>query len=91
MKKRKTEELKPKNVISRYAMELTGIMSLIEIHSNHELILSGCKGIIDYDQTIVIAESISGTVRITGRCLKLDVFQGDILTVSGIIQSVCLE
>ena len=87
----KRDNLKPANFLSRCASEITGVMSLIEIHSDYELILSGCKGIIDYDCSQVIAETISGIVKINGSCLALDVFHGDVLTVSGKINSVCLE
>ena len=86
MKKRRKSSA---GIFERCAAEVMGMMSLIEIYSDYEMIISGCKGIVDYSDRVVIADTVSGRVCVNGCCLSLDVFRGDMLSISGRIQSIC--
>lgn len=77
--------------ISESLSELTGRISIIELFSDHELVISGCKSILEYDNSEVLIDSISGNVKVCGENLSLDSFQGDVLIIKGIISKVCLE
>lgn len=66
-------------------------MSFIEIHGSSELILSGCRKIIDYSTERISCDTVSGYLAIEGKCLQLDIFSGDILTVCGNITGVYLN
>lgn len=66
-------------------------MCFIEIHGNHELVLSGCKRIIDYNTDKLSCYTLSGYLTVEGKSLQVDIFSGDILTVCGIISGVYLN
>ena len=66
-------------------------MSFIEIHGNHELILSGCVRIIDFNTDKICCDTLSGCLTVEGEDLLVDIFSGDILTVSGNICGVYLN
>ena len=80
-----------KTIFSRYSAELTGLMSVVELHSNHEITVSGCVGVVEYGEENLFIETISGCIRVCGKCLSLDSFQNDILIISGKITSISLE
>ncbi len=80
-----------RDFVKKCVSELTGHMSLIEIHSNHEITIGGCVGVKEYDGTNIVAETLSGRVKILGQHLLLEVFQGDILIISGRISSLFFE
>ncbi len=80
-----------KKFISKLSDEITGYMTLIEIQSDRELIISGCRGVMEYDCQSLVLDTISGVVKICGYNLCLSVFQGDVLIICGKIKSVCLE
>ena len=65
-----------------------GHCSMIEIHGDRELYLSGCRGIVDYDNTKIVVDTISGRVIVLGQCLCLSVFRGDILNIEGHITEI---
>ena len=65
-----------------------GHCSMIEIHGDSELLLSGCRGIVDYDNTKIVVNTISGQVVIYGFRLCLSVFRGDILSIEGHITEI---
>ena len=72
----------------RCAGELIGRMSIIEIHSNYEMMISGCRGIVEYTDSVIVADTLSGVVKITGECFCIKVFREDLLNISGKIISV---
>lgn len=80
-----------KRLINRLEENFACGMSFIEIHGNSDLILSGCKKIIDYNSEQIICDTLSGRISIEGKCLVLDVFRGDMLTVCGSISGVYLN
>ena len=65
-----------------------GHCSMIEVHGDRELLLSGCRGIVDYDNTKIVVNTISGQVVINGHHLCLSVFRGDILSIEGCITEI---
>lgn len=77
--------------ISKLTEDVSGNMTFIELHSNKELTVSGCKGVMEYDSSALVIDTISGVVRVCGKGLFLSCFQGDTLIVYGKILSVCLE
>ena len=82
---------KARALISKLSDEVTGMMTLIEIHSNCELTVGGCKGVKAYDCQSLVLDTISGVVKICGECLCLGAFQGDVLIIYGKIKTVSLE
>ena len=80
-----------KRFFSRISDEIIGSMTLIEIQSDRELVISGCRGVMEYDCQRLVLDTISGIVKICGCNLCLSVFQGDVLIICGKIKSVCLE
>ncbi len=91
VKQSKENKYKFRGVISKYTSELTGYMSILEIHSNNELFVNGCNGVLEYESSQVILDTISGRLVISGDNLSLDVFQGETLNISGKIHKVNLE
>lgn len=65
-----------------------GHCSMIEVHGDRELLLSGCRGIVDYDSTKIILNTLSGQVFVCGTHLCLSVFRGDILSIEGHITEI---
>lgn len=84
----KRNKKKTAGIMERCAGELMGRMSVMEIHSNYELIVTGCIGIVDYNDCSVMIETISGRIKISGRCLCINIFRGDLMSVNGMILSV---
>ena len=64
--------------------------SFIEIHGTSDLVISGCRRILEYTKEKVCCKTISGVCVIEGSDLKVDIFSGDILTVCGSIKGVKL-
>jgi hypothetical protein len=65
-----------------------GHCAMLEVHGNRELLLSGCRGIVDYDSEKIVVNTISGSVMIHGQNLCLSVFRGDILSIEGHITQI---
>lgn len=65
-----------------------GHCSMIEVHGDRELLLSGCKGIVDYDNAKIVINTLSGQVVVCGFRLCLSVFRGDILRIEGHITEI---
>ena len=60
----------------------------IEMLSNKELNLDGCKGIIEYNDVYIRIKVSGGEITVTGDALNIPVFEGAAITVSGKIKSV---
>lgn len=65
-----------------------GHCSVIEVHGDRELLLSGCKGIVNYDNARIVVNTLSGQIVVCGFCLCLPVFRGDILRIEGHITEI---
>ena len=85
---RRGKKTDSKSFFKQCAGEFLGCMSLVEIQSDYEMIISGCRGIVEYTETTVVVETVSGVISVCGMCLCLDVFRGDMLSISGKIISV---
>ena len=85
----KTEKNNHENreILSRIGTAV-GHCSMIEVHGDRELLLSGCRGIVDYDNAKIIVNTLSGQVVICGFRLYLSVFRGDILRIEGHITEI---
>ena len=75
-------------IIEKCAGELMRRMSMIEIHSDYELVLSGCIGIADYNSEEVVMDTVSGKVCVKGIFLSINIFRGDLICINGRIRSV---
>ncbi len=88
----KTNGEKKKLRIFRYEKESDSRKKLltpqIEMLSNKELNLDGCKGIIEYNDVYIRIKVSSGEITVTGVSLNIPVFEGPTITVSGDIKSV---
>ena len=62
--------------------------SRIEILSNRELSLDGCKQIIEYNDVYVRIKISEGYITICGKSLYIPVFEGPQITVSGKIETI---
>ena len=62
--------------------------SRIEMYSNREISVDGCRGILEYNDLYVKLKTREGELMITGKRLNIPVFDGPLITVSGIIDSL---
>lgn len=78
--------------IFRYDRINTGAGSIsgprIEIISNKELSIDGCKGIIEYNDFYVRIKINKGEITVFGESLDIPVFDGPAITVCGKIKSI---
>ena len=69
--------------------EEAGAAPLIELHGSGEVLISGCRGIIDYDSTSITVETPCGLMTLKGKGLTVSVFRGDIMSVEGKVSLLC--
>ena len=62
--------------------------SKIEMLSNREISVDGCRGIAEYNDAYVKLKIIGGSLIINGKSLTIPVFSRPIITVTGRIDSV---
>ena len=60
----------------------------IEIFSNKEIDLEGCKGIDEFKNDYVKIKTAEGYITVFGEALDIPVFDGSFITVTGKIDSV---
>ncbi len=82
---------KIRDLFQRFTADVFGNMSFVEIHGLGEIIISGCLKIIDYSNSAIVCETISGTYSIDGEDLLVDIFREDVLCVKGLIKGVTLS
>ena len=63
-------------------------MCHIELEGNRELIIDGCKGILEYDDSKVRICTDTVTVSVTGDGLGINAYAEDQIVISGKIMSV---
>ena len=88
--KRKKNSDKPMGIIGRLSGEVSGNIRLVEIYSDYEAVISGCVGIIDYNPCEVFIETVSGKIKIYGKCLCIRFFQQDMISVEGKIDGIIM-
>jgi len=67
---------------------MTGGDVKIELSSNREACVDGCKGIIEYYDTLIKLNIGNGTVSFCGKNLHISVYNANVAVIIGIINSV---
>ena len=78
---------KLKSFIEKFK-EQTGYASMIEVHGTGELLLTGCRSLLDFDDNTITVDTVNGTVRICGRSLAITAYRQDLLCVTGDINVI---
>ncbi len=60
----------------------------MEINGNREVIMEGCRGVLEYDTDVVRIRTNRMTVRFTGRSLVIKCLTVDSLVVEGFITGI---
>ena len=60
----------------------------IEMFSNREAIIDGCRGVMEYDEENIQLNIGAGTVRISGRGLNMDSFGEGQAVIKGYIKNI---
>ena len=60
----------------------------IEMLSNREVTVDGCRGISEYNDLYVKLRVIGGLVIVNGKNLQIPVFERPLITVTGIVNSI---
>ncbi|MBO4734728.1 MAG: YabP/YqfC family sporulation protein [Clostridia bacterium] len=68
------------------AKTLSGVK--IEMLSNREVTVDGCRGISEYNDFYIKLRVIGGSVIINGKKLEIPVFERPLITVRGIVSSI---
>ena len=63
-------------------------MTQIQLISNREALVDGCKGVIEYNEDFIRLNLGNMTVRFTGRGLQLRSMSEESLIIHGFIQSL---
>ncbi len=65
-----------------------GGKSKIEIHSNRQIVLEGCKGVVDYSPDNVILSCAKGTITLLGNDFEIDSYLDDTIVIHGHLLSI---
>ena len=60
----------------------------IEMNGNRELFIEGCRGVVEYTETIIRVATADGGIKVIGRGMNLRNLTPDTLLVEGYILSV---
>lgn len=78
--------------IFRYNDAVTGMKKIsgakIEMLSNREISVDGCKGIAEYSDVYAKIKITGGTMTISGKNLDIPLFDGPVITVTGMIETI---
>lgn len=69
-------------------VDLVAGMAHLEFSANREVVIEGCRGIVEYDENIVCLKMDKMTVRFLGRGLELRNFTDHSAIIDGFISSV---
>jgi sporulation protein YqfC len=69
-------------------VDLVAGMVHFEFSGNREVIIEGCRGILEYDENIICIDTGKMTVRFMGRGLELRNFTNHSAVIDGFISSV---
>lgn len=69
-------------------VDLVAGMVHFEFSSNREVVIEGCRGVLEYDENIVCIDTGKMTVRFMGRDLQLRNYVDQSVTIDGFINSV---
>ena len=72
------------------AAEGAGILkgAHIELISNKEITVDGCKGISEYNSEYVKLKTVDGYISLFGSNLRIPVFEGPVITVCGFLSAI---
>ena len=68
--------------------EQTGYASMIEVHGTGELLLTGCRTLLDFDDNTITVDTVNVMVRICGKGLSITAYRHDLLCVIGEINVI---
>ena len=92
MAKFKFKTAKKKGKLFRYKDTLEQVKKIsgarIEILSNREMSIDGCKGIVEYNDEYIKIRISEGFVVLLGSGFKIPVFDGLLITISGKISNI---
>lgn len=92
MAKFKFKTGKKKKVILGYKQAVEEIKKIsgarIEMISNKEVSIDGCKGIVEYNDEYVKLRISDGVLVLIGSSLSIPVFDGPFITISGKISNI---
>ncbi len=77
-----------KKTISAIQEDFSSCGSRVEVLSNNEATIEGCKGIMDYDKNYIKLNIGNGTVSFFGKDLYAYSYCGDIVILKGKISSL---
>ncbi len=60
----------------------------IELSGNYEALVEGCKGIVEYNDTLIRVNSDNGQLKFTGRNLQIACMSDDSMIIRGYIVGV---
>lgn len=60
----------------------------IEMLSNREIIIDGCKGIVEYDENLIKLSAYDLVIGISGENILIDSFDGGVAIIRGIIGEI---
>lgn len=63
-------------------------MAHLELSGNRELIVDGCRGVLEYDEDVIRLNIGKGSVRVTGRGLSIRTLTAESAVVEGYILAV---
>ncbi len=85
---RKREKNKVKN---RIVPELFIDEPKIELLGNREMIIDGCKGVVEYDETTIKLSLGDSVISILGDSLVIQSFDSSVAIINGIIVNISFE
>ncbi len=60
----------------------------IEMFSNKEMVIEGCRGVCEYDSEYLKLRLIKGFIELCGSNFDIQIFEGDVITVRGEISRI---
>ena len=69
-------------------MEKSGNASMLEVYGIGELLISGCRTLVDFDDRSVTVDTVNGKVTVYGKGLCVCAFRADLLSVSGSLSRI---
>lgn len=85
IKKQKQQLLTERNTLGS---SLLGQESHLELCSNRELLVDGCKGIVEYNDTLIRLHIPEGQLKVSGRELQITCMSEDSLIVRGFLSGL---
>ena len=76
--------------ITEFPMESICSVPVFCIKGRNEVEITGCRGVLEYDETKVVVKTCGDVFTVLGSRLILSDFHNDVLLVRGRIDTVCL-